>query len=98
MHTIKTHNGKRKETPMKKLIAALAASGFALAPAFASDLEAHCEAYAAENGTDGAGCACLAETADADATAELLAVAGPEDLETLSDGSKEAIAACFPDA
>lgn len=83
---------------MKKLIAALAVSGFALSPALASELQGHCEAYTTENGGDPSGCACLAEKADADATAELLAVAGPEDLEALSDASKEAIAACFPDA
>jgi hypothetical protein len=85
---------------MKKLIIAAAASGLALAfaPAIASELEGHCEAYAAENGSDASGCACLAETADADATAELMSVEGPEDIESLSDNARGAIEACFPDA
>ena len=83
---------------MKKLITALAVAGFALAPAFASELEAHCEAYVSENGGDPSGCSCLAETADADATAELLAVASQADVDALSDDAKSAIAACFPDA
>lgn len=83
---------------MKKYAIALAVAGCALAPAFAGELETHCEAYAAENGTDPAGCSCLAETADADATAELLAVDGPQDIEALSDNAKAAIKACWPDA
>lgn len=85
---------------MKKLIIAAAASGLALpfAPAMASELEGHCEAYAAENGSDASGCACLAETADADATAELMSVEGPDDIEALSDNARGAIEACFPDA
>ena len=83
---------------MKKIAVALVVAGLALAPAVASDLEAQCEAYTSENGTDPAGCSCLAVTADADATAELLAVAGPEDIEALSDNAKLAIKACWPDA
>lgn len=87
---------------MKKLMIAAAAAGFALSPALspamASELQGHCEAYAAENGTDASGCSCLAETADADATAELMAVTSEADLEALSDNAKGAIQACFPDA
>lgn len=83
---------------MKRIAIALAAAGWMSAPAFASELETQCEAYAAENGTDPAGCSCLAETADEDAAAELLAVAGPEDIEALSDNAKGAIKACWPDA
>ena len=83
---------------MKKLIAALAVSGFALTPVMASDLEGYCEAYAAENGTDASGCSCLAETADADATAELMGVQSEADIEALSDNAKAAVQACWPDA
>jgi hypothetical protein len=83
---------------MKEITAALAAAGLMLAPALASELETQCEAYAAKNGTDASGCSCLAETADADATAELMMVDGPEDIEALSDNAKGAIAACWPDA
>ncbi len=84
---------------MKTIALTLALSaGLALAPAYAGDLEGHCEAYAAENGSDASGCACLAETADAAATEELLAVASPEDLEGLSDNARGAVEACFPEA
>ena len=84
---------------MKKLIIAFAAVGFVTTPAFASsELEGHCVTYTEENGGDSSGCACLAETADADATAELLAVASEADIEALSDNAKAAIQACFPDA
>lgn len=84
---------------MRKLFIAASALGLFATPAFAGgDLEGHCEAYAAENGTDPAGCACLADAADADMTAELMEVASPEDIDGLSDASKEAIAACWPDA
>jgi hypothetical protein len=84
---------------MKKLIIAASALGLMASPALAGDdLEGHCEAYAAENGTDPAGCACLADAADADMTAELMEVASPEDIDGLSEASKEAIGACWPDA
>ena len=84
---------------MKRTLLALAVSAFAATPALAGhSFKEHCEVYAAENGTDASGCGCLQDTADADATEELLLVTGPEDIEALSDGSKEAIAACFPDA
>ena len=87
---------------MKKILIAFAAvgaaAGFSLAPAFAGELETQCEAYAAENGTDPSGCSCLAETADADATAELMAVQSQADIESLSEGALAAIQACWPDA
>ena len=83
---------------MKKLIIAFAAAGALTAPAFAGDLETYCEGYMADTGGDASGCACLAETADADATAELMEVASEADVEGLSDSAKEAIAACWPDA
>ncbi len=83
---------------MKKMLIALAIAGFSAAPVMAQDLEAGCEAYAAENGTDASGCACLAETADADVAEELMMVAGPEDFDGLSDDAKAAIGACFPAA
>ena len=83
---------------MKKLLIAVAAAGFSLAPALASDLESYCVDYVSQNGGDTSGCSCLAETADADATAELLQVQSDADVEALSDNAKAAIAACFPDA
>ena len=83
---------------MKKLMIAAAAAGFAVAPALAGDLEAHCESYAAENDGDASGCACLAASADDAMTAELMAVESDADIEALSEASLEAIAACWPDA
>ena len=83
---------------MKKLAIALVTAGFMAAPAYAGDLQGKCEAYAAENGTDASGCACLADAADASATEELMAVAAPEDIDGLSDDAKAVIQACFPEA
>ena len=84
---------------MNKLVIAVSALGLMASPALAGgDLEGYCEGYAAENGTDPSGCACLADAADADMTAELMEVASEADIEGLSDASKEAIAACWPDA
>lgn len=86
---------------MKKMIlASLFASATVLAPAMANEVEEACEAYAAENGTDSSGCACLGEKAagDADLVASIMSVTGPEDLEALDDAAKEVIGACFPDA
>ncbi len=84
---------------MKKLLISALAAGLAVSPAFASsDLEAQCVAYTTETGGDPSGCSCLAESADADMTAELMAVASEEDLQALSQPSKDAIAACWPDA
>lgn len=84
---------------MRKFFIASLAVGLIASPAFASsDLEAHCVAYTTETGGDSSGCSCLAAAADADMTAELMAVASPEDVETLSQASKDAIASCWPDA
>ena len=83
---------------MKKLTIALFVAAATLTPALASELEDKCVSYSAENGGDASGCSCLAETADAAATEELLAVQSDEDIEALSDDAKAAIAACFPDS
>ena len=83
---------------MNKLITAALAAAFIAAPALASDLEDYCVAYTQANNGDPSGCTCLAESADDDMTAELLAVASPEDVEGLSQASKDAIASCWPDA
>ncbi len=83
---------------MKKLLIGACAAGLMLTPSIASELESQCEAYTTETGGDPSGCGCLAEAADADMTAELMAVASQEDVDALSDASKAAIAACWPDA
>lgn len=85
---------------MKKLIFAFtAAAGFAATPAFAGDLEAHCEAYAAENGIEPAGCPCLAEkAAEVGVTDELLAVESEADSEGISAAAQAVVDACFPAA
>ena len=82
---------------MKKLAILALSASFLAAPAFAGDLEAHCVAVTSEGG-DPSGCACLAEAADDAMTEELLAVESDADIEGLSDASKEAIAACWPDS
>jgi len=84
----------------KTLLASLFAAATIITPATANDVEDACNAYASENGTDNSGCACLGEKAgsDADLTAAILAITGPEDIETLDDSAKEAIGACFPQA
>jgi len=84
---------------MKKLIIAALVAGFAITPVFAGDdLEGHCVAFNEETGGDASGCSCLADEADASMTEELLAVASEADLEGLSQGTKDAIGVCWPDA
>ena len=85
---------------MKKLILAGLFAAASAAPAFANETEEACNAYAAANGSDASGCACLGEAADADpALASALAtITEPADLEALDASAQEAIAACFPDA
>ncbi len=83
---------------MKQFAAAALAIGFVTAPAMAEDLESYCVAYTTEAGGDPAGCSCLAEAADATMAEELMTVASQEDVDGLSDASKEAIASCWPDA
>lgn len=83
---------------MKKLTIALFVAAASLTPALASELEDKCVAYSEESGGDASGCSCLAETADAAATQELLAVQTQEDIAALSDDAKAAIAACWPDS
>ncbi|MBT8473323.1 MAG: hypothetical protein HKN14_09855 [Marinicaulis sp.] len=82
---------------MKKLTVLALSASFMAAPAFAGDLEAYCLEVTADGG-DPSGCACLAESADDAMTEELLAVEGEADMEGLSDASKGAIAACWPDS
>lgn len=82
---------------MKRCAFAALLAGFVVAPTAASELEDYCVAYTTEKaGGDPSGCACLAEAADDAMTQELLAVQSEADVEALSDASKEAIAACWP--
>ncbi|GJL95920.1 MAG: hypothetical protein DHS20C05_23250 [Hyphococcus sp.] len=83
---------------MNKTLALAFSAALLASPAYANEVEDKCMTYAEENGTDNSGCSCLGETADASAAEEILAVTGPDDLAALSDGAKEAIAACFPEA
>lgn len=86
---------------MLKLISgALVAAAFLAAPAGANDTADSCRAYVSENGGDASGCDCLGEAASSDgALADALAaIEGPDDLEAASDQTKQAIAACFPNA
>ena len=63
-----------------------------------AEIAAGCKAYAAENGTDDAGCDCIGEAAAEDPTlAEALAAIETEaDVEGAPEPAKAAIAACFP--
>lgn len=85
---------------MKKLMIAAIAATFIAAPAMANEAADGCREYVANNGGDDSGCDCLGDAADADAALAdaLLAIATPEDLEAADETTKEAIAACFPDA
>lgn len=98
MHPLTSAVRERKEMTMKTLTIAAFAAGLLASPAFANELEDYCTAYVTENGGDVSGCTCLAEEADDAMTQELLAVQSDEDVENLSDASKEAIADCFPTA
>lgn len=82
---------------MRMIAAAAMLAAVGAAPAAASELEDHCVAYTTENAGDPTGCACLADAADEAMTKELLAVASEADVEALSEPSKQAIAACWPE-
>lgn len=84
---------------MKKFVIAAVVAAFAL-PAAASEIEAQCEAYVAENGGDPSGCPCLADAAAANPSlaAALMKIETPADFDAASDATKAAIAACFPGA
>ncbi len=81
---------------MKKLLLAGVFAISSVAPAFAGDLLAACEAYAAESGEDASACACIVDQASGNdaVTAELLAVSSEADLETLSEEATAVLAAC----
>ncbi len=80
---------------MKKLLLAGVFAVSSVAPAFAGDVQAHCEAYQAEHGGE-ASCSCLAEQVAGDdaLTAEILAISTPSDVEAASDAVKAAAEAC----
>jgi hypothetical protein len=78
----------------------LSALVLAASPALANDTADACRSYVAENGGDASGCDCLGEAASKDPALakEISGVKTPADLEVLSDTTKQAIAACFPQA
>lgn len=85
---------------MRKTFALAFAAALLIAPATANETVDSCRAYVAENGGDASGCDCLGEAAAADAALAdaLAAIEAPADLEAANSSTKEAIAACFPDA
>lgn len=85
-----------KRTALFALLAAVTTPAFA----FANDTADACRDYVAANGGDDAGCDCLGDAASSDpALADALAaITTPADLEAASEETKEAIAACFPQA
>lgn len=85
---------------MLKPILAAALIVASAAPAFANETAEACKSYVEENGGDASGCDCLGEAAatDPDLAAALAEIETPADLEAADDGTKAAIAACFPNA
>lgn len=85
---------------MMKSILAAAVFVATAAPAFANETAEACRSYVEENGGDASGCDCLGEAAaeDADLAAALAEIETPTDLEAADEGTKAAIAACFPNA
>lgn len=85
---------------MMKPILAAALFLAAAAPAFADETAEACKSYVEKNGGDASGCDCLGEAAagDPDLAAALAEIESPEDLEAADEATKEAIAACYPDA
>lgn len=83
---------------MKKYLIGAIVAGLMTTSAGANGLEEYCVAYTTENGGDPSGCSCLAEASDDAMAEEMMAVESEADFELLSDASKEAIQACFPDA
>jgi hypothetical protein len=85
---------------MLKPILAAALFVATAAPAFANETAEACRSYVEENGGDASGCDCLGEAAaeDADLAAALAEIETPADLEAADEGTKAAIAACFPNA
>ncbi len=85
---------------MKTTLALAFAAALLIAPANANETTDSCRAYVAENGGEASGCDCLGEAAASDAALAdaLAAINAPADLEAADTSTKEAIAACFPDA
>lgn len=80
---------------MKKVLLAGLFAMSSVAPAFAGDVQAHCEAYQAEHGGE-ADCSCIAEKAAGDdaLTAEILAISTPADLESAGEDATALAQSC----
>lgn len=84
---------------MLKVVTAAAAAGAAVfSLASANESEAFCVEFASGNGWDTEPCACVGEVMESDAgvKAEILGFSTAEDVEGMSESTKEAISACFP--
>ena len=85
---------------MKNLmIAAVIAAPMAFGAASANETEAFCVEFAGGNGWDTEPCSCVGEVAEGDASVkeEILALSSAEDVDLMSDATKEALSVCFPE-
>lgn len=90
---------EKKGNSMKKLIlpAVIAGAVFA-APAFASETEDFCNAFATEFDLGTEPCACVGEVGEAnpEVKEQILALTHPDETEAWDDDTKEALSVCFP--
>ena len=65
----------------------------------ANETEAFCVEFAGGNGWDTEPCSCVGEVAEGDASVkeEILALSSAEDVDLMSDATKEALSVCFPE-
>lgn len=84
---------------LRMMTSAIAAGAALLAVANASESEAFCIDFATGNGWDTTPCACVGEVMESDAAvkAEIFGFSTAEDVEAMTDATKQAIAACFPE-
>jgi hypothetical protein len=85
---------------MHKLLYAAAFAVAAIsASAYANETEDFCVEFAGGNGWDTSPCSCVGEVAEGDSSVkeEILALSSAEDVDYLSDSTKEALSVCFPE-
>ncbi len=81
----------------KIILSALVAGAAIAAPAFASETEDFCVAFAGEHDLGTEPCACVGEAgeADADVKEAILALTSPDETESWDQSTKDALASCF---
>ncbi len=83
----------------KLLLSAVFAVGVVATPAFAGDVEAHCEALTAEGGVGNEACSCVGDVASGnqDVADAVLGLGSVDDADGMDDSVKEALSICFPE-